>query len=196
MRTSSRGTNSRLVARRAGLVVVLFAASGCTNAGLTDGGATADAADAADLADARPTDARPADAEAPDTQAPDTSDGATSDAMGAGDAVVGLACQLLGTTCGSEQACYPYPFEAVNPKQARCARQGTTAMGTECQSQLDCDGDSLCVAPGQLDAVCRVRCAVANPECPTGQVCVPLISYKGVGACFDDTTRRGDRTSP
>ena len=130
-----------------------------------------------------------ADVRAPDSTGADRQGGgnggdAGRDASGAdmSDAS-SSSCALLEMSCGGRQACYPYPFEGTPSGETRCAFQGIGRMSVPCQSQLECDGDSVCVTPGQPDAMCLQRCALNAPVCPIGSACLPLAGYPGVGAC-------------
>jgi hypothetical protein len=97
----------------------------------------------------------------------------------------GASCHLLGaTTCPAKQACYPYPFEGASNGDTRCAFAGAGAESIPCQSQLECDGTTLCSAPGlQADSVCLLRCDPAAPRCALGANCVDLPGYPGIGVC-------------
>ncbi|MBC8133985.1 MAG: hypothetical protein H7X95_13455 [Deltaproteobacteria bacterium] len=104
-------------------------------------------------------------------------DGANADAD-----VVG-ACALLGVSCVGGEACYPFPFESRAPNEVRCAFQGVGGPLVPCQSQLECDGVTMCSAPGVPDSVCLQRCSLANPRCPTGLECTTFYGFVGVGVC-------------
>jgi hypothetical protein len=93
------------------------------------------------------------------------------------------SCALLEPSCAGRQACYPYPFEGTPSGETRCSFPGIGRMSVPCQSQLECDDDSVCVTPGQPDALCLQRCSVNAPDCPLGTACLPLAGYPGVGAC-------------
>ena len=147
----------------AALALLVFVNAACSSGvGPDDGGTT----------DAIPTDAH---------DAADRADG--DGAVDKPDGPPGPLCQLLAMTCIKKQACYPYPFEALNPNEARCAPEGNRAAGSTCQSQLDCDGKSICVSPGQPNAACLAKCNTALANCPSGQSCHGLMSYPGVGVC-------------
>ena len=109
-------------------------------------------------------------------------DGAGSDvaAEGGGGAPCGL---LAASSCVGDERCYPFPFEGPSPLDVRCAFQGVGGPSVPCQSQLECDGLTLCAAPGQPDSVCLQRCGLENPRCPTGFVCAAFFGYAGVGVC-------------
>ena len=96
---------------------------------------------------------------------------------GAGD------CALLAVACVGEEGCYPFPFEGAPNGATRCAFQGVGVATVPCQSQLECDRTTLCSSPGQPDSVCLQRCDLANPQCPTRQVCTPYFTYPGLGVC-------------
>jgi hypothetical protein len=96
----------------------------------------------------------------------------------------GVACSLLVASCPDDQGCYPYPFEGVIPTTAtRCAFQGIGDDSIPCQSQLDCDGQSICRGLGDPSAVCLLRCDTTAPHCPPGTGCSPLPGFPGVGTC-------------
>lgn len=99
-----------------------------------------------------------------------------------GDAVAAL-CRLLESSCPVREACYPYPFEGRPSGETRCRPEGMNRAPIQCQSQLDCDGQTLCVTPGDPAAVCRQRCSLDGPNCPPGTACEPVSGYPGVGAC-------------
>ena len=138
--------------------VLLFAmAAGCSALTGKDGGSGTDAP-AADVA---------ADVPAP-----------ASDAKGAP-----VTCALLGSDCGANRACYPYPFDANTPSGTSCGLQGTGTAGIPCATQLDCDAQSICTGPGEASAICLSRCDPTFSFCPVGEPCRQLASYPGVGVC-------------
>ncbi|MES1207358.1 MAG: hypothetical protein ABUS79_15580 [Pseudomonadota bacterium] len=97
----------------------------------------------------------------------------------------GSGCALLATTaCAARQACYPFPFEGPPTGETRCAFQGAGGPAIPCQSQLECDGTTLCTAPGEADSVCLPRCDRADPRCAVGTVCVAYRNHPGVGICL------------
>lgn len=117
-------------------------------------------------------------------------DRADSDGTGAGDAAAtdggdaaAAPCRLLEPSCPVRQACYPYPFEGPPSGETRCRPEGMNRAPIQCQSQLECDGDNVCITPGQPDAVCLQRCSLDGPDCPPGTACLPVPGYPGVGAC-------------
>jgi hypothetical protein len=134
--------------------------------------------DAALWADLRPVDATGTD---------HTRDSAVSeagDAVGAdsGDAL-GASCRLLEASCPVRQSCYPFPFEGPPSGETRCELEGMNRSPIPCRSQVECDGQNVCVTPDTEDAVCRQRCSLDGPNCPPGTACLPLAGYPGVGAC-------------
>ncbi len=144
-------------------------AAGCS-VGLAEPGGDATATDAADAlvtdgADAARTDVG---------DAPLTDTGAEAAAA---------PCSLLGASCVNNQACYPYPFDSPGPTDTRCAFQGAGDVAVPCQSQLDCDGTSICSNPGDPSSVCLARCDLSFPYCFAGTNCIPLSAFPGVGAC-------------
>jgi hypothetical protein len=111
-------------------------------------------------------------------------DGAGRDVSGDGADAPATACRLLDSSCPARQACYPFPFEGGPPSgETRCSFQGIGRPSVPCQSQLECDGETTCITPGQLDAVCLQRCDLNGPNCPPGTACLPLAGYPGVGTC-------------
>jgi hypothetical protein len=100
---------------------------------------------------------------------------------GAGGPVMG--CSLLQASCPSGQACFPYPFESPNPTTTACSYPGTGDVAIPCQTQLECDGSSICSNPGDPSSVCLARCDLTLPYCGFGSDCVSLKSFRGVGAC-------------
>ncbi|HEY4187005.1 MAG TPA: hypothetical protein VGP07_18150 [Polyangia bacterium] len=116
---------------------------------------------------------------------PPPNDGAamadSSDAAAGNDAAA--SCSLLVASCPDHQGCYPYPFEAASPNGTLCAFQGIGDDSIPCQSQLDCDGQSICRTPGDPAAVCLTRCDPTAPTCPPGTGCSPLPGFPGVGTC-------------
>jgi hypothetical protein len=105
----------------------------------------------------------------------------TTDASDA--AVAPVTCALLGSDCGANHACYPFPFESNQPTGTGCGVQGTGTDQIPCASQLDCDAQSICISPGESDAICLTRCDPGFPFCAVGQTCVRLPKYPGVGVC-------------
>lgn len=106
--------------------------------------------------------------------------GAEGDALGPDQ-----QCSLIGpATCPGAEGCYPYPFEAFAPAATRCAFQGVGGASVPCQSQVECDGTTICSAPGRSDSFCLQRCSLTNPRCPTASVCTPFGQYAGVGVCL------------
>jgi len=141
--------------------VLLFAlVAGCSALTGKDGGSGTDAP-AADVA---------ADVTAPASDA--------SDAKGAP-----VTCALLGSDCGANHACYPYPFDANTPSGTACGLQGTGTTGIPCATQLDCDAQSICTGPGEASAICLSRCDPTFSFCPVGEPCRQLANYPGVGLC-------------
>jgi hypothetical protein len=104
-----------------------------------------------------------------------------SDASDAG--VDPVTCALLGSDCGANHACYPFPFDSENPTGTRCGLQGTGTDQIYCASQLDCDAQSICVSPGESSAICLTRCDPNFPFCAVGEGCARLPKYPGVGVC-------------
>lgn len=109
-----------------------------------------------------------------------SSDVSARDAVGE---VGGAACSLLNNGCPGREACYPYPFEGSPSGQTRCSFQGVGRQSVPCQSQVECDGASLCVTPGQPDAVCLQRCDPNAPSCPPGTACLSVAGFSGAGVC-------------
>ena len=109
-------------------------------------------------------------------------DGTAADLAGEGGGS-GPCGLLVASSCVGDERCYPFPYESPAPGDVQCAFQGEGGPSIMCQSQLDCDGLSLCGAPGKPDSVCLQRCSLANPRCPTGFVCVAFFGYAGVGVC-------------
>ena len=114
--------------------------------------------------------------------------GAANDAAvetGSADLAPDAACALLGNTCVGLESCYPLPFDAEPNGATACAISGIWGPAMACQSQLDCDGTTLCSAPQkEADSVCLRRCNLADPVCPTGTHCAPFFAYAGVGVCL------------
>jgi len=108
----------------------------------------------------------------------DTSTSDASDATGAP-----VTCALLGSECGGNHACYPYPFDANTPSGTMCGLQGTGTAGIPCATQLDCDAQSICTGPGEASAICLTRCDPNFSFCAVGEVCARLAKYPGVGVC-------------
>jgi len=126
------------------------------------------------------------------------SSGGTSGAAGAGGAggaggVTGvggtgptgmvMGCSLLQASCPAGQACFPYPFEAPSPTTTACAYPGTGDVAIPCQTQLECDGSSICSNPGDPASLCLARCDLRLPYCGLGSYCISLTAFPGVGAC-------------
>lgn len=129
----------------------------------------------------RTTDANPFDDGSLGDRRPAAVD--TADEGQAGDAALGAPCALLGMSCANRAGCYPFPFESPPNGQARCAFPGGGTVSDPCQSQLECDGTTICSAPGQPDSICLQRCALASPVCPPGTTCLAYAGYSGVGVC-------------
>lgn len=111
-------------------------------------------------------------------------DGASAE-VGAVGEDAGQTCALLGASCVGREACYPLPFEGPPNGGTQCALQGIGGPSVPCQSQVECDGTTLCSAPqAQADSVCSQRCNLANPRCPTGMQCAPYFAFAGVGVCL------------
>ena len=118
---------------------------------------------------------------------PPDGDGSVVDVVtdGAGLSDAGATCSLLGSTCPNKQGCYPFPFDEVPGSGAtRCAFQGVGGPSVPCQSQLECDGLTVCSAPGQPDSICLQRCSLGRPVCAPGSSCAPLAGYPNVGVCL------------
>jgi len=110
--------------------------------------------------------------------------GGGSDGGGDGGNEAGV-CGLLAQDCPGKEACYPFPFEGTPAGQTRCSFPGVGAESTPCQSQLECDGTSLCSTPGlQSDSICVPRCDPQNPRCPVGRSCREYPGYPGIGVCM------------
>lgn len=112
-----------------------------------------------------------------------TGDAVTTD-DGANDATDAGGCGLLAAACPLREACYPFPFEGPARGETQCAFQGVGGATVPCQSQLECDGTTICSAPGQSDSVCAPRCDRAAPRCAVGTACVAYPGYPGVGVCL------------
>ena len=95
-----------------------------------------------------------------------------------------VTCSLLGSDCGGNHACYPYPFDTDNPSGTLCGLQGTGTAGIPCATQLDCDAQSICTGPGEASAVCLSRCDPNFPFCAVGENCTRLGKYPTVGVCL------------
>ena len=143
------------------LLAVVLVLSSCSAFGGGDDAAATDATGA----DA------PADAVVPATDASDA-------------AVAPVTCALLGSDCGANHACYPFPFDSEHPTDTQCGLQGTGTDQIYCASQLDCDAQSICSDPGQSDSICLTRCDPGFPFCAIGQGCTPLPKYPNVGVCL------------
>ena len=136
--------------------------------------------DSALWADVRITDAR---TDAKPNDGAFVSDASDANAGGDGGSDAG-PCALLAAGCSNKEACFPFPFEGVATGETRCFMPGRGGEMTTCQSQLDCDGMTLCSAPGQLsDSFCLLRCDPQTPRCPIGANCLPYPNYPGVGVC-------------
>ena len=108
----------------------------------------------------------------------DGTDGKAGDGPGDG------PCALLAPGCPNKEACYPFPFDGVPTGETRCFMPGSGGELATCQSQLECDGTTLCSAPGQQsDSFCLPRCDPQNPHCAIGTNCLPYPNYPGVGVC-------------
>jgi len=94
-----------------------------------------------------------------------------------------ITCALLGSECGANRACYPYPFDSNNPTGTLCGLQGTGTAGIPCATQLDCDAQSICTGPGESSAICLSRCDPNFSFCAVGEHCARLARYSGVGLC-------------
>jgi len=151
-------------ARSATALLLLALSVGCSALTGKDGGSGTDApADDVTADVATDLDARASDA---------------SDAPGAP-----VTCALLGSDCGANHACYPYPFDTNNPSGTLCGLQGTGTAGIPCASQLDCDAQSICTGPGEASAICLTRCDPNFSFCAVGEHCSRLAKYSGVGVC-------------
>jgi hypothetical protein len=146
-------------------LLLLTASAGCSAFGWKDGGSGADA---------------PADDVSADVST--DLDARTSDASDAPGAPV--TCALLGSDCGANHACYPYPFDSNSASGTLCGLQGTGTDGIPCATQLDCDAQSICSGPGEATAVCLSRCDPNFSFCPVGERCARLAEYAGVGLCI------------
>lgn len=111
--------------------------------------------------------------------------GGAGGAGGAGGGAGGLVmgCSLLQASCPAGQACFPYPFESSSPTTTACSYPGTGDVAIPCQTQLECDGSSICSRPGDPSSVCLARCALALPYCSLGSYCISLTLFPSVGAC-------------
>jgi len=147
-----------ILAAALALAPLLVLSPGCSALTGKDGGSGSDAP-AADVA---------ADVPASDA----------SDAPGAP-----ITCALLGSECGGNHACYPYPFDSDNPSGTQCGLQGSGTAGIPCATQLDCDAQSICTGPGESDAICLSRCDPNFSFCSPGEVCARLGKYPTVGVC-------------
>lgn len=133
--------------------------------------------DAALWADVRPPDLLGAERPGGDHAGPVDAAG-----LDRGDAV-DPPCRLLEPSCPAREACYPLPFEGPPSGETDCRPEGMNRAPIPCQSQLECDGQNLCVTPGEPFAACRQRCSLDGPNCPPGTACEPVAGYPGVGAC-------------
>lgn len=113
--------------------------------------------------------------------------GGAGGARGAGGTgVPGLVvgCSLLQASCPGGQACFPYPFDSAKPTTTACSPPGTGDVSIPCQTQLECDGTSICSYPGDPSSVCLARCNLSLSYCGFASNCEPLPSpFPGVGAC-------------
>ena len=147
-------------------LAIIALLSGCSALGGKDDGGTG----GADAADATTSDGRvDADAQTTDVSSVEVSP---------------VTCALLGSDCGANHACYPFPFDSENPSGTLCGLMGTGTEQIPCASQLDCDGQSVCSDPGQPGSVCLTRCDPSFSFCAVGQACSPLPAYRGVGVCL------------
>ena len=94
-----------------------------------------------------------------------------------------MGCSLLQNSCPAGQACFPYPFESGGPTTTACAYPGTGDVAIPCQTQLECDGTSICSNPGDPASLCLARCDLRLPYCGQGSYCISLREFPGVGAC-------------
>ena len=123
----------------------------------------------------------PSDAQTRDV--PDADGGSTDDA--ATDGGTGAACDLLVPSCPGIEDCYPFPFAETPGGDARCGVfAAPDAALVVCESQLQCDGASLCATLFGLGTTCRPRCDVASPHCALGMACIELPAYPRVGICL------------
>jgi len=109
--------------------------------------------------------------------------GGAGGAGGSGGLGLVMGCSLLQASCPAGQACFPYPFESGSPTTTACSYPGTGDVAIPCQTQLECDGSSICSHPGDPSSVCLTRCALALPYCPLGSNCISLSAFPSVGAC-------------
>lgn len=109
--------------------------------------------------------------------------GAATGAGGAGPNGMVMGCSLLQASCPSGQSCFPYPFESGSPTTTACSYPGTGDVAIPCQSQLECDGTSICSNPGDPNSLCLARCDLGLPYCGPGSACISLRTFPGVGAC-------------
>jgi hypothetical protein len=124
------------------------------------------------------------DAAAMDASAADVHPDVVVPATDASDAApIPVTCALLGSDCGANHACYPFPFESDQPTGTMCGLQGTGTDQIYCASQLDCDAQSICISPGESDGICLIRCDPSFSFCAVGEVCARLPKYPGVGVC-------------
>jgi hypothetical protein len=105
--------------------------------------------------------------------------------IGSLDLVSRETCSLLDDTCVGLESCYPLPYEGTPNGATVCALSGIAGPSMPCQSQLDCDGTTLCSAPQtEPDSVCLRRCSLVGSACPTGTHCLPFFDFSGVGVCM------------
>lgn len=110
--------------------------------------------------------------------------GATGGAGGAiGPGGVVMGCSLLQASCPGGQACFPYPFDSGSPTTTACGYPGTGDVSIPCQTQLECDGSSVCSNPGDPASLCLARCDLRLPYCGLGSYCIGLKAFPNVGAC-------------
>jgi len=109
--------------------------------------------------------------------------GGAKGAGGIGPTGMVMGCSLLQASCPAGQACFPYPFESGSPTTTACSYPGTGDVAIPCQTQLECDGSSICSNPGDPASLCLARCALSLPYCGPGSYCIGLTAYPGVGAC-------------
>lgn len=125
------------------------------------------------------------DSAATDVSAADVRVDVVVPASDASDAAVAPpTCALLGSDCGANHACYPFPFDSEHPTGTLCGLQGTGTDQIYCASQLDCDAQSICSDPGQSDSICLTRCDLNFSFCAIGEGCRQLPGYPGVGVCL------------
>jgi hypothetical protein len=91
----------------------------------------------------------------------------------------GPTCDVLARECTNSRGCYPSPRSG-----GVCVTAGTIAEGQPCTYVNDCQEGSACVKEG-ASLVCRQLCRApsGSPGCESGQHCLPLQDYTGVGVC-------------